>query len=184
MERIIVTAMTKEKHIIGKDNWLPWNIPEELKMFRKLTENGTIIMGRKTYDSIGRPMPKRHNIVVSRTVTTVGNDAVQVCQNVEDAIHEARRLSKPIYIIGGAQIYKHALQNNLVDKMFVSFIKKEYDGDTVFPEFDENDWDVITNVDYEEFEFVIMQKKGTKDKEEKECKEKEEANENDNNTTD
>lgn len=157
MEHIIVAAMTKKNHIIGKDNWLPWNIPEELQHFRKLTENGIVIMGRKTYDSIGRPMPRRRNIIVSRTTQHI--DKVETAPTVEKAIEMAKADNKPIFIIGGAQIYKHALENDLIDKMYLTFIKKEYEGDTAFPDFDENDWETTYQEDHEEFEFVILKKK-------------------------
>lgn len=157
MTTILIAAMTKKGHIIGKDNWLPWDIPEELQQFRKITENGVVIMGRKTYESIGRPMPKRRNIIVSQSITHI--DKVEVAPTVEKAIEMAKKDKKTIFIIGGAQIYKHAIDNDLVDQMYLSFIKKEYDGDTTFPEFDEDDWIVEKREDHKEFEFVVYRKK-------------------------
>ena len=158
MEKIIIAALTKGR-VIGKNNWLPWDIPEELQHFRKTTENGTIIMGRRTYDSIGRPMPKRVNIVVSAHVKQVNNDSVIVCPTVEAAISKAETFGKQIFIIGGAQIFQQALDKKLVDKMYLSYIKKEYDGDTYFPEFDESEWTVESKEPHEQFEIVKYRRK-------------------------
>src|SRR3989344_7928909 len=146
----IIAAMTKESHVIGKNNWLPWNIPEELKHFRELTQGGTVIMGRKTYDSIKRPMPNRNNIVVSRS--TIKIPLVEVCGSLADALRLAEKYAKPIFIIGGSQIFKEALDTHVVDKMYLSFVKKEYDGDTYFPEFDLSEWIVEKREDHAEFE--------------------------------
>ncbi len=157
MERIIISAMTRKNHIIGKNNWLPWNIPEELNHFRKITENGIVIMGRKTYDSIGRPMPKRRNIIVSQSTDHI--DKVEVAPTVEKALDMAKKANKPIFIIGGAQIYKYALDNKLVDKMYISYIKKEYDGDTTFPHFDEDEWEIEKREEHDEWDFVVYRKK-------------------------
>ena len=148
--------MTRKGHVIGKDNWLPWNIPEELKHFRAATQGSTVIMGRKTYDSINRPMPNRHNIVVSRSAIKIPN--VEVCTSLPEAIKKAESYGKTIFIIGGAQIFADALSRNLVDKMYLSFVKDEYNGDTFFPDFNESDWTIESRKDHEEFEFVIYKK--------------------------
>ncbi|HLC20143.1 MAG TPA: dihydrofolate reductase [Candidatus Nanoarchaeia archaeon] len=156
MQKIIIAAMTKNKHVIGKDNWLPWDIPEELKHFRTITQGSTVIMGRKTYDSIKRPMPNRHNIVVSRTVTTI--PGVEVCPTLDIALKRAEEHKKTIFIIGGSQIFAEALSKGYVDKMYLSFVTKEYDGDTYFPEFNESDWTIEKREVHDEFEFVVYVK--------------------------
>ena len=154
MHVIIIAAMTKRR-VIGKNNTLPWNIPEELQHFRTATLNSTVIMGRKTYDSIGRLMPKRHNIIVSRSSLQI--PGADVCASLNEAIKKAKAYNKTIFIIGGAQIFKEAIP--IADKIYLSYIKKDYDGDTYFPEFDENKWIVEKKEDHQEFEFVVYVRK-------------------------
>ena len=157
---IAVAAMTQKGHVIGKDNWLPWSIPDELAHFRKVTSDGVVIMGRKTWDSIGRPMPKRVNIVVSRSMQPV--EGILIERSLEDAIATARKYNRPIYVIGGRQIYQDALEKKLLDKMYLSFIKKEYDGDTTFPDWDEREWAVESEEDRGEWVLHILQRKKSK----------------------
>jgi len=151
----IIAAMTTEKKVIGKDNWLPWEIPEELKHFRTMTAGGTVIMGRKTYDSIGRPMPKRHNIVVTRQ-KGLKIEGVDICHSVLEAITLAKKDGKEIWIIGGAEIYQQAIP--LTERMYLSYIKKEYRGDTFFPEWNTQEWEVEQTEDYEEWTLVIYRR--------------------------
>jgi dihydrofolate reductase len=155
MEVIIISAMTKNGRVIGRDNWLPWDIPEELAMFRRLTSGSTVIMGRKTYESIGRLMPKRQNIIVSLTLSSV--EGADVCGSVEEAIDLGKKYGKDVFVIGGAQIYRLAIP--LVDKMYISYIKKDYEGDTYFPSFDENDWKIERRENHDEFDFVVYSRK-------------------------
>ena len=154
MDIILIAAMTKRR-VIGKNNALPWNIPEELQHFRTQTLDSTVIMGRKTYDSIGRLMPKRHNIIVSRSSPSI--PGADVCSSLDEAIKKAKTYGKTIFIIGGAQIFKEALP--IADKMYLSYMKRDYDGDTYFPEFDEREWKVEKREDHEEFEFVVYVRK-------------------------
>jgi dihydrofolate reductase len=152
----IVVAMTKKGKVIGKENKLPWDIPEELNHFRKLTRGGVIIMGRKTYDSIGFPLPGRPNIIVSRNATSI--DGCEVAGSVEEAIKKAKaHHQKDIFIIGGSQIVKESF--HLADTMLLSYIKKEYPGDTFFPAFDELHWEIERTDDHPEFEFVTYRRK-------------------------
>ena len=150
---IALAAMTQNGHIIGKDNWLPWDIPDELAHFRKTTLDGTVIMGRKTWDSIGRPMPKRHNIVVSSSLGPT--QGVEVCRSLEEAIACAKKIGKPIYVIGGRTIYQEALNQKLLDKMYLSFIKKDYPGDTRFPDWNEAEWALEKKEDHPEWTFKV-----------------------------
>jgi len=150
----IIAAMTKNR-VIGKDNKLPWHISEDLKNFKRLTTGNTVIMGRKTFDSIGKPLPNRHNVVVSRSVSVI--EGVDVCHSFEEAMEKAKSYGKDIFVIGGGSVYALALP--IADKMFISHVKKEYDGDTFFPEFNEADWDVESSEDHEEFELVVYVRK-------------------------
>lgn len=154
MTTIIIAAMTKGKHVIGKNNKLPWNIQEELNKFRTITKNAIVIMGRKTFESIGRPLPSRKNIVVSSSLEP--KNGIDVCRSMAEAIDMAKKYNKDIFIIGGAKIYEQSFQ--YADKMYISYIKKEYDGDTYFPEFNEDEWDIESKEDYGEFEFVVYKK--------------------------
>jgi len=134
--KISLIAALPRNRVIGRDNELPWHLPADLKFFKNTTMGRPIIMGRKTYDSIGRPLPGRHNIIVTRnrdyackgcTVTHSLHEAVQAC-GPKDA---------PV-IIGGASLYQEAIA--LVDCMYLTFIDAEFDGDTLFPQFDRTDW--------------------------------------------
>jgi dihydrofolate reductase len=148
----IIVAMDKNR-VIGKDNKLPWNIPEDLKNFKRITTGNTIIMGRNTYESIGRPLPKRNNIVISRTMNQSEYHGITIINNIDDAIAYAQDLEKNIYIIGGAKIYEQTLDK--ADKLIVSYVKKEYEGDTYFPQLKKYDWPIGYVKDYGEFMFMV-----------------------------
>lgn len=146
---ILIAAMTRDR-VIGKDNRMPWHIPEESRHFRKLTTGHTLIWGRKTFESVGR-LPKRNILVVSRSLAGE-TEGVDVCRTLDEAIRKARSYGKEIFIAGGAEIYRQALP--LADKLYLSYIKKDYDGDTCFPEFDEREWEVVREEDHPDFVFV------------------------------
>jgi dihydrofolate reductase len=131
--------------VIGGDNKLLWHLPADLKYFKQLTTNNTIIMGRKTYDSIGRPLPNRTNIVISRNKNITINGCYTVT-SLENAIKKAQELfvsneanqEQQIFVIGGAQIYKLALET--ADKIYLTEIKANFEGDTFFEKIDESLW--------------------------------------------
>jgi len=148
--------MTRNR-VIGKNNSLPWHIPEDLKNFKEVTLNKTVVMGRKTFDSIvsmiGKPLPNRKNIVLSRSMQP--QEGVEVC-----SIQQILDLKEDAFIIGGASIYKQFLP--YVDRMYISWIKKDYEGDSLFPEFSLDNFKVIEKKDFEEFEFVIYERHRSK----------------------
>jgi len=150
MEIIIITAMTK-KGIIGKDNTLPWKIEEELHKFKRLTEGNTVIMGKNTFDSIKFPLIKRHNIIISKSLKSI--KGVEICKSINEAIKKAKKYKKNIFIIGGASIYQQTI--NLADKMYISYIKKDYEGNIFFPKFNKNQWKLEYKKDFNEFEFMV-----------------------------
>ncbi len=155
----IIVGMTKEK-VIGKNNTLPWHIPEDLQNFKKLTDNTTVIMGRKTYQSLPpkfRPLPNRHNVVVSRTLTNIEEIGVDICPSIESALEKAKSYGKKIFFIGGTTIYRQALP--FTERMYISYVKKNYEGDTYFPEFDQKDWNIESRQDFEKFELVVYRRK-------------------------
>ncbi|MDI6740549.1 MAG: dihydrofolate reductase [Candidatus Edwardsbacteria bacterium] len=153
-KKIIIVAMTKD-HVIGKSGKMPWHISDDLKLFKKLTTGNTVIMGRTTYESIGKPLPKRTNIVVSATVKEI--PGAEVCATFEDAVKKAEGLRRDIFFIGGASIYKQALP--IADAMHVSWVKQQYAGDARFPEFDLARWEKVSEEDYPEFIHALYQRK-------------------------
>lgn len=137
----ILVAMAKNR-VIGKKNKLPWHLSADLKHFKALTMGHTIIMGRKTYESIGRPLPGRTNIIVTRqtdfdvagaTVVHSLDQALNISQS-SDAIHRGAEQ----FIIGGAVLYQQTIA--LSQRMYITEIQQPFDGDTYFPSFDHNEW--------------------------------------------
>lgn len=136
----IIVAVAKN-NVIGKDNQLIWHLPEDLKRFKKLTTNHTIIMGRKTFESLGRILPNRKHVILCNDAEMNIND-----ENVE-ILDDISKLKKYIdsdeenFVIGGATIYK--LLMPYTNKMYVTHINQDFEGDVYFPEISENDWKVI-----------------------------------------
>ena len=152
----IIVAKAKN-NVIGKNNKIIWNLPDDLKRFKKLTTGHTIIMGRKTFESLGRVLPERKHIIFSQNPDFKVND-----ENVE-IVHSMLQIQEYIeneeenFVIGGAMIYN--LLMPYVKKMYITQINKEFEGDTFFPKIDENIWkeveriqgikDEENNLDYE-----------------------------------
>lgn len=133
----IVVAVS-ENNAIGKDNQLLWHLPTDLKHFKEITSGNTIIMGRKTYDSIGRPLPNRRNIVITRS-TDLELPNVEVVNTLEAALALCDdEKEKQIFVIGGAEIYKHALP--LANKIYLTTVHQTYDADVFFPDLNKEDW--------------------------------------------
>jgi len=132
----IIVAVAGKKRVIGKKGGLPWYIPQELKRFKEITMGHPIIMGRKTHESIGKVLPGRTNIVVTRGKGK-GEREVIIVNSLEDAVRRARKSpgSEEIFIIGGGQIYQEAI--NLADKLYLTYIDKEIKGDVFFPDYSE-----------------------------------------------
>ena len=132
----IIVAYSKNR-AIGKNNQLPWKLSEDLKNFKKITMGNSIIMGRKTFESIGFILKGRQNIVISKTSKFQG---VTMSSSITDSINKAKK-SKEIFFIGGQDIFEQTI--SLVDKIYLTRINEEIDGDRFFPEFDFNQWEVI-----------------------------------------
>lgn len=144
----LIAAMTNDR-VIGKGNTMPWHLPEDLKLFKRITSGNIIAMGRKTYESIGRPLPNRENFIISRSAQPV--EGCRVFSSANECIEAARDYDKKLFFIGGGQIYSEVI--NLVDEMHLSMVKRSYEGDTYFPEFDPAQWTVEEIVDYEDFTY-------------------------------
>ncbi|WP_404442232.1 dihydrofolate reductase [Sutcliffiella horikoshii] len=135
----IIVAVDKN-NLIGKNNDLPWRIPADLAYFKEITLGNTIVMGRKTYESIGKPLPKRRNIILSR------NDfQAEGCETLHslDEVKTLNEDGKELFIIGGAHIFREAIP--IADLLYVTFINEEFEGDTYFPEVNDQDWELISN---------------------------------------
>ena len=128
----------KDRKAIGINNSLPWNIPEDLKNFKRLTNGCPVIMGRKTHQSIGRPLPGRFNIVLSRD-QSLQLPGCRVAASLEQAVAAAEE-QKPreVFIIGGAQIYQQAM--NIAHRLYLTEIDQDVDGDAFFPNFPKTRW--------------------------------------------
>lgn len=139
MKLSIIVAMDTNR-VIGHNNQLPWHLPADLQHVKKLTLNHSIVMGRKNYESIGRPLPKRRNIILSRS-----NYAASGCEiaNSVEEVFEMCKNEDEVFIFGGEEIYKLFLP--YVDKMYITLIHRKFDGDTYFPQVDMNEWREISN---------------------------------------
>jgi dihydrofolate reductase len=149
----IISGFPKNK-VIGKGPDLPWHIPEDLKHFKEITTGKTIIMGLVTYKSIGKALPNRNNIVMSFNKIEL-NDA-EVATSIDEALEIAKKYDKEIFIIGGASIYKLFLP--ITNKLYISHIKEEYEGDVYFPDFDEKEWNIEHEEDKGPFIFRIYKR--------------------------
>jgi len=139
---IIVAA--SENNVIGRDNQLPWHLPADLKYFKQTTLGKPIIMGRKTFESLGRPLPARPNIVVTRQ-PGYARDGIIVTPSLRAAITAAGTFDMDeIFITGGAEIFKQAIPL-LVQRIYLTRIHAVVEGDTFFPAFDKEQWQLVSS---------------------------------------
>lgn len=139
---ISIIAAIDEKRGLGKNNKMVWHIPDELKRFKKITTPHPIIVGRKTFESIGKVLPGRKNIIITRNplmydISIYDTLNLLAVGSIEDAIDKAKHTvgSDEIFIIGGGQIFKEALEKNLVDKLYLTILEGDYNADTFFPDY-------------------------------------------------
>ncbi len=135
MRLSIIVAMD-DNQLIGKNNALPWHLPADLAYFKKTTTGKTVLMGRKTHESIGFPLPNRRNIIVSRNPNFQA-DGCEVVPSINDALSLAKN-DDEVMIMGGASFYQQILPS--VNRLYITQIEGKYDGDAYFPEFDHNDF--------------------------------------------
>ncbi len=129
----LISAMSRNR-VIGKGGTLPWDVPEDMKFFMRTTLGHAVIMGRKTYDSMGKPLPRRRNIVVTRS-PDFHAEGTEVARTVEEAIALAKTTDPEPFVIGGSEIYRAALP--LAQRMYITYIPIVIEaGDTFFPEFE------------------------------------------------
>ncbi len=141
---LTIIAAVAENGVIGDKNQLLWHISEDLKYFKAQTSGHPVIMGRKTYESLGRPLPNRRNIVISRQAD-LHLSGCEVVHSLEEALALFTPTDEP-FIIGGAQIYAQAL--SLADRMLLTRVHHPYEGDTRFPEWKSEEWQLTASQHY------------------------------------
>ncbi|AYN01396.1 dihydrofolate reductase [Chryseobacterium sp. C-71] len=141
----IVVAMG-EKNEIGADNQLLWHLPKDLKHFKDLTSGHPIIMGRKTYESIGKALPNRTNIVISRKKNWF-EEGILIVGSIKEAVKFAKKIDENVFIIGGGNIYEQTME--IADKLEVTLVKAELKADTFFPKIDPKIWKLTEEVFHE-----------------------------------
>lgn len=159
MEKVIVAAVA-ENGVIGKDGDIPWHLPEDLKHFKQLTTGHPVIMGRKTFESLPeshRPLPDRTNVVLSRSGFDHSDESVKSANSLVEAYEISGELDEVAYVIGGASVYEQALED--ADRMVLTEVHEEYDGDTYFPEWSEESWEEIERDCRDGFDFVEYRRK-------------------------
>ncbi|MGL4767257.1 MAG: dihydrofolate reductase [Formosimonas sp.] len=162
MTRLTLIAAVARNRALGKDNQLLWHLPNDLQFFKRTTLNHPIIMGRKTYESIGRPLPHRLNIIISRQLGLTIDGCVVVpsltaaIELAEQMKHQPADINPEIFIIGGGEIYAAALP--LAQRLVLTEVHREFAADVFFPEFDKTQWqevsretnhDAATGLDYD-----------------------------------
>ena len=143
---ITLIAAIGKNNELGKNNDLIWHLPADLKRFKKVTTGHHILMGRNTYESIGKPLPNRTSVIITRN-NNYFVDGCLVVNSLKDAIDITD--GKDAFIIGGAQIYKQAMVSNLVDKLDVTIVHENFDADVFFPEIDLDIWKEVSREDFE-----------------------------------
>lgn len=160
-----ISVAIAENNIIGGENTLPWHIPEDLKRFKQNTLHKTIIMGRKTFESLPGILPERHHVVLTRNKDfKVDNDNVTIIHTLEELLEKYEHTSEEAFIIGGGELYNLTLPH--CNKLYLTKIKKCFKGDTYFPDIDYSKWKItyasgekINSKDSLPFEFIDLEKR-------------------------
>ena len=143
---ITIIAAIGVNNELGKDNDLIWHLPADLKRFKKVTTGHTIIMGRNTFESIGKPLPNRTSIIITRNKKYKQEGCI-IVNSLEEAIDHVKN-EEQAFIIGGAQIYKEAIQKNLANQLDITKVHQSFEADVYFPEIEENKWKEISREDF------------------------------------
>jgi len=144
MNQISIVVAISENNAIGKDNQLLWHLPADLRHFKNITTGHTIIMGRKTYDSIGKPLPNRRNIIITRQ-KGLNIEGVEVTNSLDEALALCEKENE-VFIIGGAEIYKQAVA--VSHRIYLTRVHQEFEADAFFPELDNETWKEVEKVDH------------------------------------
>jgi len=141
---ITIVVAIASNNAIGKNNQLLWHLPKDLKHFKDITAGGTVIMGRKTYDSVGRPLPKRRNIIITRQAIEI--EGCEVVSSLEAAIALCSD-EQEVFIVGGAEIYRQAM--HICNRIYLTIVHHAFEADTFFPEIDYKEWQQTAIEDHE-----------------------------------
>jgi dihydrofolate reductase len=158
--RIIIIVAVATNRVIGRANGeMPWHVKEDFQHFKKTTMNYPIIMGRKSFESLGKPLKGRENIVVTRNADlNYDFDGVKIVHSLDEAIAHCKLLNKEkIFITGGGEIYKQSI--SIADEMIISHMKFEAEGEVKFPEIDMNEWYIDSRDNRDQFEIVTYKRK-------------------------
>ena len=142
---VSIVAAVARNGVIGAGGELPWHLPDELRLFKATTMGHVLVMGRRTYESVGRRLPGRTTVVVTRSPDwSPGADEVLVAHGVDEAVGRARAIDDEVFVVGGGELYEAALPH--ADRLLLTFVDQEPEGDTRFPDVD---WDAWTETDRE-----------------------------------
>ena len=161
---ITIIAAIAKNNALGKDNDLIWYLPGDLKRFKKTTTGHHLLMGRNTFESIGKPLPNRTSIIITRNEKYF-KDGCLVANSLEEAVELAKE-DDQIFIIGGAQVYKYAMENNIGDTLDITLVHHEFEADVFFPEIDPEIWKEVAREDFKadeknkfDYSFLRFQKR-------------------------
>ena len=155
---VTVVAAVARNGVIGRDGDLPWHLPDDLRRFKELTMGHVLVMGRKTFESIGRPLPGRITIVVTRQAGWPAPEGVLVAGDLEAALQQAAALDDDVFVVGGAEVYRQALAE--ADVLELTEVDAEPEGDVHFPEVDWSRWIETGRIVGEGFDFVTYHRSG------------------------
>ena len=137
--KITLVAAIASNNVIGKENSLPWNIPEDLKRFKQMTSGHTILLGRKTFDYIGRPLPNRQNIVMTKD-KNFEQEGIKVINDFDEALELIKESNEDVFVIGGSKIYE--LFEPVANSLAITRILKDFEGDAFFPDINWDLWQI------------------------------------------
>lgn len=161
----MIAAMAHQR-VIGKDQKMPWHLPADLAFFKKTTIGSPILMGRKTYQSIGRPLPARLNIVITRNpdLNIAGCEVVTSLEQAITIANEKSKHSNELFITGGSHLYSHFLP--LADRLYLTLIDATLSGDTYFPDYQQHQWHQLSRIDHQAdekniypYSFLVLDRK-------------------------
>ncbi len=153
---VTIVAAIASNGVIGRDGGLPWRLPEDLARFKRLTMGHVLVMGRRTYDSIGRPLPGRTTIVVTRQPGWSA-DGVEVAAGLDDALSRAAANDQEVFVVGGSQVYAAALP--VAHRLALTLVDDCLDGDTYFPDVDWSRWREVRREPHDGFAFVDYERR-------------------------
>lgn len=151
---VTIVAAVARNGVIGSEGGLPWHLPEDLRRFKTLTMGGVLVMGRRTFDSIGRPLPGRETVVVTRRPDPI--EGVMIAGSVETALATAAATGREVFVVGGAEIYRQTI--DVAEVMELTELTADYPGDTYFPAFTTPPWQEVARTPGDGFDFVRYQR--------------------------